>query len=275
MIIDAGAFLGASTRCFVAGLMRNPNLAAIRAERPKPIVTLEKAVISQTMMSFFARHRVEIGGLGPGDSFVDLLRAQLRGHRALVDLRIGDMMTTGQVADDVEILFLDVLKTSQLSLFTLKNYYPRLIPGVSLVIQQDYFIDKLPYIKIHQEFLNSYFEFCGEIASSAIFRCIAPVPQEAWQKLADGGLDAETRLALCAAAGRRSIDPAKRFLVALAEARLVLELEGPSAAEARLEQIRAEHADQLALSWGGGRVVPFAQLEALCRGGHTTPTMDT
>jgi hypothetical protein len=243
LIVDAGIFLGGSTHCFADGLRHNERTASARARFGKPIVSLERGVVSPTMPAFFARH-----GFGqqyqPGDSFADLLVHLVKPHLDLVDLRIGDIIETGGVEERVEILFLDVLKAQKIADYAFLEYFPALIPNRSIVIQQDYFFEGLPFIKTYQEFLGAYFDYIGEVGSSAVFRCIAKVPLEALRRLVAGVPAAEQRR-LNAIAMQRSLDPTRRLLMALSNTRLVFNLEGSAAAGDYLARVESDFAGEL------------------------------
>jgi hypothetical protein len=268
LIVDAGLFMGASTRCFGAGLLANAGLERIRARWAQPLVSMELGIVNPGMLDFFERNGIR-EGLRTGDSFVPLLQRNIAPVAPLVDLRIGDMRQTGRVESPIEILFLDVLKLPAISEFAIREYFPKLIPGRSLVIQQDYFIDKLPYIKVHQEFFRDRFEFVGEISSSAVFRCMAPVGPDAVAALFDGGLDAAAQLQLAAAAIRRSADPRRRLLMALSRLRLLQKLRGVRAASNYLLAVEQEYAEQIAEA--GNRRIQDALVEARALCGPAAP----
>jgi hypothetical protein len=241
-IVDAGIFLGGSTHCFTQGLRENERTAAACARFERPILSLERAVVSPTMPGFFARH-----GFGqhyrPGDSFADLLQQIVEPHLDLVELRIGDIKETGGIDAPIEILFLDVLKNAKIAQFAFEEYYSALIPGRSIVIQQDYFFDGLPFIKVYQEALQPYFDYLGEVGSSAVFRCTAKPPESALQGLA--GIAPAEQIRLHAVAQQRSIDPARRLLAALSKARLIYGLSGSDAAADYLRHVESDFAGEL------------------------------
>ena len=242
-IVDAGIFLGGSTNCFAEGVRQNSRREHIVGKWPKPILSLERAVVSNTMPAFFARHGIG-EGYEAGDSFAPLLESYVKGCEDLVELRVGDIMECGDIADRIEILFLDVLKNPHIAAYAIKQYFPKLIPGRSIVIQQDYFFEGLPFIKTYQEFFGAQFEYIGEVGSSAIFRCIARVEKAAIDKVV-GGLPTEAQLRLASTALQRSNDPTRRFMMAMSKTLLIHELDGPDAARAYLKFAEAEFAAEI------------------------------
>ncbi|MBP6769114.1 MAG: hypothetical protein KA171_15150 [Reyranella sp.] len=244
LIVDAGIFLGGSTHCFGEGVRSNPRREEIVGHWPRPIVSYERAIVNPNMPHFF-RTRGLAFSAAPGESFESELRRNIEPVEDLVDLRIGDFMEAGGVDAPVEILFLDILKTPALSLRAFRQFYSRLIPERSLVVHQDYFFEELPWIKTHQEALMDYFDFVGEIGSSALFLCRREIPQAVLDGLENDMPPAE-QLRLASIALHRSADPARRFFMALSKMRLVRKLQGRVAARAYLELVKTEFPEQVA-----------------------------
>lgn len=243
IIIDAGIFLGASTRCFGEGLRANARYEEFRQNWPQPVVSFERAIVNPNMPDFFKRHGMAFSA-ERGESFETELRRNIEPVKDLVDLRIGDIMQTAEVTQPVEILFLDILKDPRVSARTVRAFFPRLIAGRSVVIQQDYFYERLPWIKTHQEIFRDYFDFVGEIGSSAIFLCIKEIPEAAVDVLA-GEIPPAEQLRLASIAMQRSADPSRRFLMALSKMRLIQKLQGRTAARAYLDVVRGEFPEQV------------------------------
>lgn len=244
IIVDAGIFLGASTRCFGEGVRSNPHRQEIMGKWPRPIVSYERAIVNPNMPDFFERHGLAFSA-AQGESFESELRRNIAPVEDLVDLRIGDFMDATDIDCPVEILFLDILKTPALSLRAFQRFHSKLIPGRSLVVHQDYFFEELPWIKTHQEALADYFEFVGEIGSSAVFLCTKQIPQGVLDGLENDVPPAE-QLRLASIAMQRSADPARRFFMALSKVRLIRKLQGRVAARAYLELIKTEFPEQVA-----------------------------
>ena len=245
IIIDAGIFMGASTVCFGEGIRQNRGVDEIRRKWAKPVVSFERGIINPGMPAFFRRNNV--AGMGqPGDFFTETVEANISPVADLVDLRIGDIMETARGIDSpIEILFLDVLKLPEISRFVVKNFFPKLIPGVSIVIQQDYFYERLPFIKTDQEFFAEYFTCIGEVCSTALFLCTKPIPAAAIARL-EAGLTVHEQERLASIAMQRSADPARRFMMALSKVRLIRKLRGADAAADHLQFVKQEFPEQVA-----------------------------
>lgn len=244
IIVDAGIFLGASTRCFGEGVRASPHRQEIMGNWPQPIVSYERAIVNPNMPLFFRKHGLTFSA-AQGESFESELRRNIAPVKDLVDLRIGDFMEATDLGCPVEVLFLDILKAPGLSLRAFRLFYSKLIPGRSVVVHQDYFFEELPWIKTHQEALAAYFEFVGEIGSSAVFLCTKEIPQAVVDELENDMPPAE-QLRLASIAMHRSVDPARRFFMALSKMRLIRKLQGRVAARAYLELVKAEFPEQAA-----------------------------
>lgn len=243
-IVDDGIFLGASTLAFGSGLRGNPHFAEIAARRPRPIVAIERATVTPAMLRHFKRHGIG-EGLEPGMSYARLLQQCIAPVQDLVELRIGDIRKVGVLDGPIEILFLDVLKNESIGLFAVENYFPKLIPGRSIVIQQDYLFDSLEFIKVHQEFFAYHFELVGEIASSAVFRCRAPIGAADLKRFSEARGNPDTQIALATAAIIRTGDPARQVLMTVSRLKLVLQLRGIAAARGCLAELERNFADVL------------------------------
>ncbi|HEY2179472.1 MAG TPA: hypothetical protein VGH15_12905 [Caulobacteraceae bacterium] len=261
-VLDAGIFLGGSTNCFADAIRENPRFDRITAKWPKPVLSLERAMVSATMPAFFNRHGIGLK-YKSGDSFADLLEKYVAPCKDLVELRIGDILECGEINDRIEICFLDVLKNPNIAAYAIKQYFPRLIPGRSIVIQQDYFFEGLPFIKTYQEFFADQFEYVGEVGSSAIFRCIAKVDKAAIDRVV-GGLAPEEQVRLASIALQRSIDPTRRFMMAMSKTLLIRELHGDDAARAYLEFAEAEYAGEIEPAAPQRLAGPLKALRKLC-----------
>lgn len=220
-IVDAGVFLGGSTVCFGVGLRNNSNQIDSPNKDTRRIKTYEKASTNPNMVHFFKRHDIDTDIL-KGESFEPLLRSYIKPIEDLVELTIGDITLASWLQNQkIEILFLDVIKDPKINSHILKTFMPHLIPGRSIVVQQDYFIDRLPYLKVTQEALDPYFDYIGEIRSTALFRLNQPIPQELLENDPSQNLPKEKQLELIEKSVKRTIDPNRQFLMNLSKIRLI------------------------------------------------------
>jgi hypothetical protein len=242
IILDAGIFLGGSTFCFGTGLQENPALASARSKWGRPIISLEMGVVRSSMLRHFIRHGVGTD-LRPGDSFGHVIESHIAPVRELVDLRLGDVLQTGRIDAPIEILFLDVLKAASVSKFAVRNYFPRLIPNRSIVIQQDYFFEDLPHVKVHQEFFCSKFVYLGELGSMALFRCVESITEQDLARFETETGDVDNQIRLATLAMYRTKDRARQLMMAVSKLDLIRRLRGTAAAQDYAAVIEREFAD--------------------------------
>jgi len=77
----------------------------------------------------------------------------------MIDVRRGDITTVGYEHDlPIEILSLDVAKSPALMLAIANDFFTRLVPERSLVLNQDYIFPHQPWIPIAMELLADCFE---------------------------------------------------------------------------------------------------------------------
>ena len=183
-IIDAGVFLGASTICFAEGLKTNP-----KADHSARIHTYELGLVNPNMWRFFERNNVDTALVTDG-SFLPLLRSNVAPYGDAVQLHEGDI-TQHQWSGPIDILFIDVVKSPAILAHCFNTFLPHLKPG-SIVVQQDYFIDMLPYLKAPQEHLSDYFDYIGEAHSSAVFVVTKPIDDAAIKEAIQLAHDADT-----------------------------------------------------------------------------------
>jgi hypothetical protein len=187
-IVDAGCFLGGSTCALAAGLSANQHASP----RFRRIHTYDLFVIDWYMK----RHYLQDSPLQVGDSFLELFGANIRNHRDLVSVHPGNVLNVRWSGEPIEILFLDIIKDRAINRVVLEQFFPRLIPGVSVVVQQDYVHEWLPWLHVTMEALADYFEPLDYFDfGSAMFRLTREIPAET-HELCITGHSAGEQLAL-------------------------------------------------------------------------------
>ncbi|HLY55018.1 MAG TPA: hypothetical protein VKS60_05645, partial [Stellaceae bacterium] len=169
-VIDAGCFIGGSTVALAHGLKGWSEAAG----RPAPVV--------------HSYDLFEVGGmtrgarlpahLKPGDSFRPVFEANIRPYRDRVEIHEGDIRAETWSGGPIEILFIDCAKSPDIGDAIVERFFPHLIPGVSIVVQQDYLYPSWnAWLHIAMEALSPYFEIltdCG--IDSVAFRNTAAIP---------------------------------------------------------------------------------------------------
>jgi hypothetical protein len=128
--------------------------------------------------------------LKDGESFLEILRENIRTCSDCVELVTGDI-TQQSIDEPIEVLFLDVCKTPAVNSHIIKKFFSRLIPGRSVVIQQDFVHEWLPWLPITMGLFEPYFQFLGVIGESpsAVWLNTRAIPDLApWEKEGAGDL---------------------------------------------------------------------------------------
>jgi hypothetical protein len=162
-VVDAGCFLGGSTLSLASGL------AAASKGRPGVIHTYDLLRVDPEHTSGYS---AEVDGLEIGDSLRPLFEKNVAAHRDLVTLHQGDVLKEKWTGDPVEILFIDICKSWEINAHIVEQFFPALVPGVSVVVQQDLVHWKYPWCAIVMEHLSDHFEYLGWTwYASSVWRC--------------------------------------------------------------------------------------------------------
>lgn len=169
-ICELGSFVGGSTARLASGLTRNPNGKG-------HIYSYDRFGCAENMkQNLLYRH-----GIKPfeGEDILPLARELLREYDGLIDFWKGDMASAAWRGGPIEILFIDVAKTARLADHIAEEFFPSLIAGRSLVIQQDYQHYATPWDIAQMELLADCFRLAGWTENfSAVFLCTQPVTAE-------------------------------------------------------------------------------------------------
>ena len=221
-IIDAGVFFGASTRAFAAGLRENQRALDRIPPGRKPITSYDLGLFVEGMRKYIVRDefRKILGDWTPqeGDSFEAMLRALLADDEDLFDLRIGNLIETARADGPIEIAFFDCLKRPQVDWATFSAFAPHYVPGRTIVIQQDYFFAEGSHHRLRQESLADCFHYVGQIATTAVFRLVRPIPAALFERDALQDLSLADELRLFEQAAARSEIPKSKLAVRLSAA---------------------------------------------------------
>ena len=184
-IIDAGTFVGATSVCLAAGLMDNPDLPKDSNQIKGLIRAYDLFEIGEHHPgNYILAHLKE--AYAPRDfsgmtSFQPCYEESTAPYQAMIDIRAGDITGIGYPdREPIEILGSDACKTLAITDFFVREFFTRLIPQRSLVLQQDYIHPYHPYIHLSMARLADCFEtHCElEVGGSVSFRCIRAITPE-------------------------------------------------------------------------------------------------
>lgn len=192
-MVDAGAFLGASTFSFAAGAADQ----GIRSFNGQPVLHAYDyfKVVDRYVGEAISR---DFRPIADGESYLDIFKTQTAPYGDMIAIHPGDFLSHRWDGQPVEILFIDVAKTPELNGHAADQFFPSLIPGHSVVVQQDYYHCWHPYIHIGMEYLAEEFELLDEHVpyQSAVWRLAKPIPAEKLRRVADNALSQDERLRL-------------------------------------------------------------------------------
>ncbi len=168
-IIDLGPFLGSSTISLARGLTANARtinlfhrIFSFDRFWYEPYVGFE-SFINQAHL--------------PTESFFSHYLHNIRHYSDMVYCSPGDLMRFTWNQARVELLFIDAAKSWDLNDHIIKQFFGALIPGLSVVVQQDYYFYLCPWIIQTMEHFAPWIAYVGEApGASAYFQSKAPVP---------------------------------------------------------------------------------------------------
>jgi hypothetical protein len=231
-IVDAGCFLGGSTAALLAGLRDRPHCWAGPPLESYDLFRVE----AFTVPKFFVNDRK----IRVGDSF----RSRYDTHVARFDLphvvHEGDVIEIGWSGGPIDVLFLDVLKSWEINDAVLRDFFPSLVPGRSVVVHQDYGWGDNPWIHVTVELMRDSLVLIDWMEwGSHVFFVEKELPEHL---LATGvsSLDLDTKIELIDSAIAHA-DGWVRGMIEIARAKLIAERDGVDAALAELTTVAERH----------------------------------
>src|ERR671930_2445451 len=225
-IVDAGCFLGGSTAALLAGVRDRPGPPVRRVES-YDLFRIE----AFTVPKFFA----DDASARVGDTF----RPRFDAHVSRFDIphvvHEGDITKIGWSGGPIDVLFLDVLKSWEINDAVLRDFFPSLVPGRSVIVHQDYGWGDTPWIPITVELMRESLVLVDWMEwGSHVFFVERELPADV---LARGvaALDADTKLDLIDQAAVH----AEGWVLGLLEVSRALRLAEGDGAEAALAELDA------------------------------------
>ena len=192
-IVDAGCFAGGSTVALASGLAITHGQPAEYEPAAHVIHSFDRFLCDSFMAAnYFEPNKLTL----EGDRFRHIFDANIRGLEPFINVHEGDITTFEWGADPIEVLFMDVAKTWEVNDHCVRHFFPRLIPGKSVLVQQDLFHNQEYWLAATQELLHDKFEYIGFAKwNSGVFRCIEPISvDDVPPRLRDLGLEELDRL---------------------------------------------------------------------------------
>jgi hypothetical protein len=229
-VVDAGCFLGGSTASLALGV-------AETLPAKSPIVhSYDLFLVDHSAMTNYGEL---IEGRPLGSDLLPVFE-EVVGEDLLqyVQVHKGDLLDSRWDATaPIDVLFVDVAKTWALNDHVMREFFPSLVAGRSVVVQQDYVHEWLPWIHIAMELLADHFDLVDDVpgSPSVVFACTRPVrPRDLPSALRDLPPD---RLEELFSSAVRRFDGEDRLILECARAVLLFDLHGRERAIAHLESL--------------------------------------
>lgn len=194
LIVDAGCFLGGSTVALASGL-RNRGMA----DRPV-IHSFDLFQVEDWTRGQFVPQSMEAGA-----STRHMYDRNIAGFADLIAVHEGDICDHAWCGEPIEILFIDVAKHWTVCDWITANLFPHLIPGKSIVVQQDYLCHWWnAWLHITMEYYSDHFErLCDTEFNSVVYLHTRPFEQGALQPNLVAKMSREQHIALLDRAAAR------------------------------------------------------------------------
>ncbi len=234
-IVDAGCFLGGSTAALLAGVRDRPI-----PWRGPPVASYDLfRVEAYTIPQFFE----DDTSVRDGQSFRHRFDANVMEFSVPHVVREGDVAEIGWSGGPIDVLFLDVLKSWEINDAVLRDFFPSLVPGRSVIVHQDYGWGWLPWIPISVELMRDSVRLIdGMEWGSHVFFLEEAVPAELMEN-GVGGLDLDAKLDLIDRVVAGTSVNWVRGMMEIARTPLLAERDGREAGRRDLATIAERYAD--------------------------------
>jgi len=194
VICDLGAFLGGSTVHLAHGAGRSPHRPVVHAFDQFTIADEHKG----PWLYDWGHPPLD------GNDMFPLFEGFTRPYGEGVRPWRGQIEAHAWTGDPIEILFVDICKGWDTQLHVMREFYPALIPGESLVIQQDFQFWMHPWVVATTEALHPKLSLIGWTEdNSALFACTAAIKREEVEALAPPKLSSSDVIRLIERASAR------------------------------------------------------------------------
>jgi hypothetical protein len=103
-----------------------------------------------------------------GASFRDAFDRNTAPWSQHVEVKAGDAIQLGWDGEPIEVLFLDIVKSWRMNDFVLNTFFPCLIPGRSILVQQDYLWSSGPWLHITMELMKASVEILDAMPNGSV-----------------------------------------------------------------------------------------------------------
>ena len=169
-IVDLGSFVGGSTACLAQGRARAGGQQTVHAfDRFRASEPVKENILYDSGIARF-----------DGPDILPLSTQLLAPFDPPVRFWKGEIEDQVWTGEPIEILAVDAAKTAQSADLIAEMFFPDLIPGRSVVVQQDFLHWKVPWVPAQMEWMSDCFQPVAVVPrDSVVYLCTAPVTEDA------------------------------------------------------------------------------------------------
>ena len=168
-IVDGGPLLGGSTYAMASGLSANMYVSQ-----------KYKRIHSYDLFQYFP----DFGRLLPGtalklgDDLLPFFLENTRPYQDSIEAHPGDILNWHWTGQPIEILFIDLAKSWQINNHVIREFFGCLLPGRSIVVQQDYFHYYCYWLHLVMEYFQPYFQIVHDPDGATLsFLLVKEIPK--------------------------------------------------------------------------------------------------
>lgn len=258
-ILDLGTWLGGSTAALAAGLKENRNEHA----KSQKVHAFDLFELNSYLKQAYPYP--ELADVPAGGSFLHVFQRNLAPWSTQVETHPGDFTKYDQPLGPVELVHVDIMKNWALTNAVLRKFFRDLIPGVSMVLHQDFVHYNTVWIHLVMYRLRDHFDTVSHVPGSTTveFKLRSAIPSSLLDHeygFTDFG--AVERQAAFAWSRSRISDTFLRFNIDAAEAMTPVHMGDRACAEDLLSRALAAEADYKAQHPEERRRSELAQVKA-------------
>ena len=203
-IVNAGAFIGASAYALAAGMSENEITTPERFVHSYDLfVARDRSVADFLQNNIFVRrdrygkYKRNIIDVDLGFKYLDVYLFQTQKYAQFLKTYEGDIKQHEWSDGDIEILFLDVCKTLDINSHVFRTFFPYLIPGVSIIVQQDFHHIYHPYIHVTLQAIREYISpIFTTVGGSRVYSYTKKIPNDLLNDVINYSFNLDTRMRL-------------------------------------------------------------------------------
>ena len=234
--VDLGSWLGSLTASLAAGALanRNPGFHGPR------VFAYDTFVWRDWMTPLAEKYGVR--GFSDGDSFLPRFLAETERWKSVIEARPGDVASMQWDGRPISILVIDAMKDETTARAIVSTFFPSLVPGKSLVFQQDFSHFYTSWIHLIWWRLRSHLELVEDVPRSggSLYRYVREIPAGDYATILDLGSADDDEWERAFANSRRLVRPAKMHQIASAEVMRLLHAQRGKDAAAMAEKHRRQ-----------------------------------